>query len=614
MEGLDKADYDRNYTDRELLRRIAYYFKPYKLHLVFIVIVLSLAALTAALVPVYIADVLDGLEDGLSDSDLQNLVLLVLVAAVIGFIMNIFSQELTARAVQGTVVDIREDAFNALLERDMSFFDEQPTGRLASRVANDTNDFGQTVIMTSQFAGQLFVFFFMIVFLSMRSLKLTLLVLMFAPLIMLATNLYRRIARRISLASSRIMAKVNALIQETNSGIYVAKSFRAEESIYSEFNAMNDTSYRINLKKGWILTSIWPVVNVLFNSAVAAIVYFGGVELLGETSILSPVFNLLPGRDFTIGEWFLFLLGLWLIFFPLMSIASFWSIFQQGLAASERVFSMIDAENKVLQYDTKVIDDMKGEIEFKNLTFGYNNETMVLRDFNFHLQPGEKVAIVGHTGAGKSTIAKLISRFYEFQDGEILIDGENIRSLDLEAYRNKLSLISQEVFLWNSSIKDNLLYGADIDDEDAEAKLTDVLHKVDAMDWIDRLDKGINTQVGERGSLLSMGQRQLIAFARILLRDPAILIMDEATASVDPFTEVKIQNATDIILKGRSSIVIAHRLSTIRKCDRIIVMRDGTIIEQGSHEQLLANKGHYAELYDTYYRHQSLEYIESLAN
>lgn len=614
MAGLDKSDYDRNYSDKELLRRIIGYFRPYKLHMFFVIFVTALGALTAALVPVYIAGVLDGLKDGLSENRLRTLVLLVLGAGIFSFILNIISQELTARAVQGTVVDLRQDAFNALLERDMSFFDEQPTGRLASRVANDTNDFGQTVIMTSQFVGQLFVFFFMIAFLSVRSLKLTILVLLFAPVIMLATNLYRRIARSISLASARILAKVNALIQETNSGIYVAKSFRAEESIYSEFSEMNDQSFWINLKKGWILSSIWPVVNVLFNLAVAAIVYFGGVELLHQESVLTPFFNLLPGADFTIGEWFLFLLGLWLIFFPLMSIASFWSVFQQGLAASERVFSMIDSDNKVVQYDNQIIQDFKGEMEFRNLNFGYSDDIIVLENFNLHIKAGEKVAIVGHTGAGKSTIAKLISRFYEYQDGELLIDNYNIRSLDLENYRKKLSLISQEVFLWNASIRDNLLYGVDLDDTKAEEKLQDVLKQVKAMDWIERLEDGINTIVGERGSLLSMGQRQLIAFARILLRDPAILIMDEATASVDPFTEVKIQNATDIILQGRTSIIIAHRLSTIRKCDRIIVLKEGKIIEEGNHEDLLSQGGHYAELYDTYYRHQSLEYIESLAD
>ncbi len=219
---------------------------------------------------------------------------------------------------------------------------------------------------------------------------------------------------------------------------------------------------------------------------------------------------------------------------------------------------------------------------------------------------------MGHTGAGKSTIANLIQRYYEFQDGKISIDNQNIRSLDLINYRKQLSIISQDVFLWNATIRENLLYGIPKTDN-IEDKLNLVLKDVQALSWIEQLPNGLDTRVGERGQSLSMGQRQLIAFARILLRDPAILIMDEATASLDPFSDLLVQKATNKILEGRTSIVIAHRLSTIKNADRIIVLSDGKILEEGTHEDLLTKKGHYADLYDTYYRHQSLEYIENFA-
>lgn len=613
MAGLDKSDYDREYSDKELIRRIIGYFRPYKLHMLAAVIVISLGAFAAALVPVYTSDVLNGLDEDLPASDIQYLVILVLIAAVIGFVLNAMSQEITARAVQGTIVNLRKDAFDALLERDMAFFDDQPIGRLSSRVANDTNDFGQVVIMTSQFLGQLVVLFFISAILIQRSIKLMILITLFVPIIIYATLLYRKFARNISLKSSRILAKVNALIQETTSGIYVAKSFRAEEPIYDEFDEMNDASYKINLQKGIILSSIWPVITVIFNLGTAVVIYFGGLMLLGETNFIIGIIDTLPGNDLTLGDWFLFVLGLFLFFFPLMSVASFWSLFQQGLAASERVFGLIDAENKVIQSDSQIIAEPKGKIDFSNLVFAYKDDINVFDNFDLHIRGGENIAIVGHTGAGKSTIAKLISRYYEFQQGSIHIDDHDIRDLDLQEYRKHLSIISQEVFLWNGSIRENLLYGVE-DQENAEEKLMGVLNKVDALDWINRLEKGLDTNVGERGGLLSMGQRQLIAFARILLRDPSILIMDEATSSVDPFTEVKIQKATNLILEGRTSIIIAHRLSTVRNVDRIIVLKEGKIIEQGNHDDLLQAGGHYAELYDTYFRHQSLEYIESLTD
>ncbi|MCG3219493.1 MAG: ABC transporter ATP-binding protein, partial [Candidatus Heimdallarchaeota archaeon] len=379
-----------------------------------------------------------------------------------------------------------------------------------------------------------------------------------------------------------------------------------------EFDEMNSTSYNVNLKRGIIFNSIFPILGILTNIGIAMVVYFGGMEVIpGAESTLKNLFDFLPGNELTIGDWFLFLQGLTLFFFPLVSIASFWSQFQQGLASSERVFSLIDAENEVIQVNQFVIEKTKGKIEFKDVKFSYVEDEVVLDDFNLTIQPGERIAIVGHTGAGKSTLAKLIARYYEFQEGRMIIDDIDIRDLDLVEYRKNLSIISQDVFLFNGTIKENLKYGSE-HLENSEEELSEVLLKVDAMDWIERLSKGLETEVGERGGLLSMGQRQLIAFARILLRDPSILIMDEATSSVDPFTEVRIQKATNLILKDRTSIIIAHRLSTIKNVDRIIVMKGGKIIEEGSHFELVKKKGHYAELYDTYFRHQSLEYIESV--
>jgi ABC-type multidrug transport system fused ATPase/permease subunit len=524
--------------------------------------------------------------------------------------MNAITQILSAKTVQNAVVDLRNNAFNSLLERDMSFFDKEPTGRLASRVVNDTNSFGQVISLTVNLLGQIILVFFVISILIDISVKLTIVLLIFAPTVILVALAFRKIARNVSLGSQRILAKVNALIQETTSGIYIAKSFRAEELLYDEFDKLNMNSYSINIKRGLVFNSIFPILSMLTGLGTAMIVYYGGISILETNNFLSNIISAFPGQELTIGQWFLFLQGLNLFFFPLISIASFWAQFQQGLAASERVFSLIDAENEVIQYDDHIIEDPKGNINFENVTFGYEKENLVLENFNLKINSGEKLAIVGHTGAGKSTIANLIQRYYEFQDGKILIDNQNIRSLDLINYRKQLSIISQDVFLWNATIRENLLYGIP-KTSDIEDKLNLVLKDVQALTWIEKLPNGLDTRVGERGQSLSMGQRQLIAFARILLRNPAILIMDEATASLDPFSDLLVQKATNKILEGRTSIIIAHRLSTIKNADRIIVLSDGKILEEGNHQDLLSKKGHYADLYDTYYRHQSLEYIEN---
>jgi ABC-type multidrug transport system fused ATPase/permease subunit len=276
-----------------------------------------------------------------------------------------------------------------------------------------------------------------------------------------------------------------------------------------------------------------------------------------------------------------------------------------GLAASERVFALMDAEARVAQTNNLPVDEMPGDVVFKNVKFAYNPESVVLNDFNLHIKVGEKIAIVGHTGAGKSSIVKLLLRFYEFQGGSIFIDGRDIRTLDLAAYRTHTGLVPQVPFLFSGTVMENIRYGRPEADDAAVLKAAQSLGDGD---WLEDLPEGLKTDVGERGSRLSLGQRQLVALARVLLRNPSIFFLDEATASIDPFTEAQIQEGLDVVMQGRTSIVIAHRLSTVRSADRILVLKNGDVIEEGSHESLLAGGGHYAELYNTYFRHQTFDY------
>jgi ABC-type multidrug transport system fused ATPase/permease subunit len=591
MDGLDAEDYDRKYTDRELVRRVAGYFARESKRMLIVASAIVAQALVDILLPIYISGSLDQLQAGSG-----NLALIVLVISGLGVFSRTFNfvrRTFSAQAVGNVVLKLREDAFDAVMQRDMSFYDAFPSGKIVSRVNSDTQAFSQVVVLTMDLMSQLLLVVLLIGYLFSVNATLALITLALAPFILFAALTFRRIARNTITQSRRVAAEVSSHIQETVSGIGVAKTFRQEQSIYGEFLDVNRQSYRINLRTGYVFSSIFPVLNVLAGVGTAALVYFGGVIV--RQGALSA------------GEWYLFIQGIALFWFPLTSIASFWSQFQIGLAAAERVFAFLDAEPKVVQTNHIELPHVRGEIRFKHVDFAYNDKEQVLSNFSLTIHAGETLALVGHTGSGKSSIAKLIARFYEFQDGAILIDGHDIRTLDLGDYRCRLGMVTQTPFLFDGTVMENIRYGRpDASDEEVMRAAS----HVGGGDWIDILPNGLNSQAGERGASLSMGQRQLVALARVLLQNPSIFILDEATASIDPLTETLIQEGLDVVLKGRTSIVIAHRLSTIKHADRIIVLRQGEIIEEGNHESLLMQRGHYAELYNTYFRHQSLEHIE----
>jgi ATP-binding cassette subfamily B protein len=393
----------------------------------------------------------------------------------------------------------------------------------------------------------------------------------------------------------KAMADVNAAIKETISGISIAKNFRQEESIFKSFDESNIQSYNVNVQRGFVLSLVFPTLNALGGIFIGVLVYVGG-------------FSAAAGAV-SIGSWYLFIMSLDQFFFPVLNLTSFWAQIQSGLSAAERVFALIDADPNVIQREKQDVPRLKGKIHFDHMHFRYSDKEPVLTDFNLLIQPGETLALVGHTGAGKSSIAKLIARFYGFQQGRLLIDGRDIRTFDLTQYRRQLGIVSQVPFLFSGTVADNIRYAAPGVPEDEMLRLA---KRIGDGEWLETLPHGLLTEVGERGNRLSMGQRQLVALMRVLVQNPAIFILDEATASIDPFTEWQIQQALNLILKNSTSILIAHRLSTVKAADRIVVMRKGTIIEEGNHQGLLNQNGHYAELYNTYFRHQSLAYVEQM--
>jgi ATP-binding cassette subfamily B protein len=594
FDGLDAEGYDRKYRDRELVRRILNYFRPQASKIITAALMITATALIEALIPIFIAYSIDEIQTATSLNQVAVLAGALALIACLAWIFNLIRQTMSVKAIGEVVLAMRRDAVNAVLVRDLSFYDQFPSGKIVSRVNSDTAAFAQVMTLTMDLLSRLLLVFVLVGYLASVSWSLTLILLGLAPLIIGAALAFRAIARRVITASRRVNAEVSNHIQETVSGIGVAKTFRQEQAIYADFLDVNQKSRRVNLQTRYTFSSIFPLLNLLAAVGTALLVYLGGQAVYAG--------------ELTTGTWFLFIQGLQNFWFPLTSIASFWSQFQLGLAAGERVFALIDAEPRVVQLNRIDPGRLRGEIVFEQVDFAYKPGEPVLRQFNLHIKAGERVALVGHTGSGKSSIAKLIARFYEFQGGQIRIDGYDIRHLDLNAYRSQLGMVTQTPFLFDGTVRENIRYGRPDADDDA---VLAAAHRVGHGDWLATLPHGLDTPVGERGSGLSMGQRQLVALARVLLQDPAILILDEATASIDPLTEVLIQEGLDEAMHGRTAIIIAHRLSTVQEVDRIIVLRHGTILEQGSHHQLLAAGTHYAELYNTYFRHQSLEYIEA---
>jgi ATP-binding cassette subfamily B multidrug efflux pump len=572
--------------DPHLTRRILKFARPYRLSL-FLALILMLLSSAASVAGPYLVKV--ALDSGLAAGSLpalRNAVMLYLFLALIQWAATYGRVNLMVRVGQSIIYDLRGSLFDHLQQLSFSFYNRYSVGRVITRVINDVTvlrEFLTWAVLA--IARDLFVLIGIVAAMLAMEFRLSLLTFSVLPIMVLITIAFRKQARENYRRVRSAISWVNSILAENINGVRVVQAFSRQEFNYRYFkDTVNYNNLSSNLKAARIASAFPSTIDFLGSLATALVVWLGGAAVLGA--------------QVTPGVLVAFVLYISRFFDPIRDLSRRYDSLQSTMASSERIFGLMDTEIEVDDVPNAVeLPEIRGEVSFEHVFFNYSDDpTPVLENIDLQVQPGETVALVGKTGAGKSTLVKLISRFHDPVSGRIRIDGYDLRMVNQQSIRKQMGIVLQEPFLFNGSVSENIRFGR-LDATDEEIVLA--AKAVGAHDFIMNLRHGYDTTVEEGGALLSVGQRQLISFARALLADPRILILDEATSSVDTQTERIIQQALARLLKGRTSFVIAHRLSTVVSADRIVVIRDGRIVEQGSHDELLARAGVYYHLYRT---------------
>ena len=565
-------------------KRLILFIKPYWKRLLLAIVCIIMSAAANLYVPWIIKDMIDKV---LMERDMVLLNLIAVGIVVVFFFRGIFfygQSYLVSYIAQRVIIDVREMLYVKFQKLQLAYYEKKQTGTIMSYITNDVaalqaalvDSLIELVTESSILIGSLVMMFYL-------DWKLSLVTLIVVPLIGQAMKIFgRKLKKSGSLIQERT-AEITSLLQETISGVRVVKSFAREEHEIERFQNQNDLNFKANMKSVQLSSLLTPTVEFLAAVIVTVILWFGGYQVVNGA--------------LTAGALIAFLTYAVNLANPVKRISRVYGTINKAMAAAERVFELLEEEEEVQVVEHPAsVEDIKGEVDFRHVKFGYDPEKIIIHDFSVHVDPGKQVAIVGPTGAGKTTMVKLLMRFYDVNEGAILLDGHNVKEYNRRELRDALGMVLQETWLRNTTVRENIAFGKpDATDEEIEnAAKASYAHN-----FIKRLPKGYDTVIGEDGGSLSQGQKQLLCIARVMLCLPPMLILDEATSSIDTRTEVKIQDAFSKMMEGRTTFIVAHRLSTIKEADVILVMKDGKIIEQGNHEELLEKRGFYYKLYNS---------------
>jgi len=572
--------------DARLMKRLLKYVKPYSRWVLLAIILTIVVALLSTVRPYLTKIAVDDYIFSGDKAGLRNMVILIFAILLFQGALQYLMTYLTQWIGQKVIFDLRMQLFEHIQKLSMNFFDKNPVGRIVTRLTNDTevlNEmFSSGLVMVF---ADVFIILGILFFMLNMSWQLTLISLSVIIPLIIATAIFRKKVRAAFRDVRFYLAKMNTYLQEHVSGIMTVKIFSQEARTKQRFSEINRQHTDANIRSVFYYSVFFPVVELIGAISGALIIWYGGGEVIRGALTIGVLISFIQYSE--------------MFFRPIRDLSEKYNILQTAMASSERIFSLLDTKPTVTDHPSAVNITGIGKIEFRNVWFAYKEDNYILKNISFNINKGEKVALVGATGAGKTSVINLICRFYDAQKGEILIDGINIKNISQNSLRKHIGLVLQDVFLFSGSVKDNILLN---NDQISDDSFYESAGAVGIEEFVNRLPEKFYQNVKERGIILSHGQRQLITFARALAYDPDLLILDEATSSVDTKSEMMIRDAIDKLMEGRTSIVIAHRLSTIRKCDKIIVMHKGEIREYGTHDELLSLGGIYTKLYQLQYK------------
>lgn len=581
---LDSPDIRLREVDPRVYRRIFTFVRPHAGRLLLAALLMALSAF-ASLAGPYLTQL--AIDDFIGRRDAAGLDLVAaafLTTALLNWMSGYGQTYLVSWVGQTVIYDVRDALFRHLQRLGFRFYDAMSTGRIMARLMSDVDAINQLVSsgLVTIFADSLLLAAIMATMLKMN-LRLALVSFITIPVLLAVIRFFRNRVRDAFMAMRRKAADMNANLAESISGVRVTQSFTREERNQEQFDDINEANRQANMEATAVWAMFFPAIEVVSAFGVTLVLWYGGYLIRGgDTGV-------------TVGQVAAFILYLNRFFQPIRDLSQVYNLLQSAAVSAERIVEVLDQEPEVRDLPAALtLGRVQGEIRYEDVTFGYAPDRPVLRGINLRALPGQTIALVGPTGAGKSTIVHLLARFYDPQAGRVLVDGRDLREATQHSWRSQLGIVLQDTFLFTGTVRENIRYG---NPGASDQQVEEAARGVGADAFIRQLPKGYETEINERGSMLSVGQRQLIAFARALCADPAVLILDEATANIDTYTEAQLQAALKRLLQGRTAFVIAHRLSTIRQADRIYFIDDGQVVEEGTHEELLKRKGRYADLY-----------------